>query len=285
MIDVGSYYRASRPVAGIAAEAAVPRLCWREAWKHAEGSGVTVGLLDTCVDRNNPHLAGADITVRNFTSGEKLQDQRRDHGTHSAAILVGQGRARVRGVAARSRLLVAEVVESDGVATSHAVGIALDWLLASGARIVAIPLGDSVDRAGIAERIEHGHRHGVIYFAASGNGHPDPVCFPARHPLVIAVGASDRRGNLLPDCSRSPRLDLAAPGLAIAAPVHGRVVRRRSGSSVACVVAAGVGALAISAGALAGRVSRTSLLAALSRGEPARPPPPDTRSRSAFRPS
>jgi subtilisin family serine protease len=261
MIDIGSRYCARNlTVAGFRS------LCWRESWERAEGEGVAAGLLDTRIDQTSPDLAGADLTIRNFTSGRKLAEQRRDHGTHSAAMLVGQGKARVRGLAPRARLLVAEVVESDGVATPEAVAAALDWLMEAGARIVALPLGGTDDRADIDESIARGHAGGAVYFAAAGNCHPDPVTFPARHPFAIAVGATDRRGALLAECCRRPRLDLTAPGFEIASAVRGRMIRRRSGSSVACVLAAGVAALAVSSGALGGRVSREEVLDLISGG-------------------
>jgi subtilisin family serine protease len=261
MIDIGSRYCARNvTVAGFRS------LCWRESWEGAEGQGVAAGLLDTRIDEAAPDLAGANLTIRNFTSGYRLAEQRRDHGTHSAAMLVGQGRARVRGLVPGARLLVAEVVESDGVATPEAVAAALDWLREAGARIVALPLGDSADRADVGERLTRGHAAGAVYFAAAGNRHPDPLAFPARHPLAIAVGATDGRGALLQECCRRPRLDLTAPGFEIASAVRGRMVRRRSGSSVACVLAAGVAALAISSGALAGHASREGILDLISGG-------------------
>jgi hypothetical protein len=88
--------------------------------------------------------------------------------------------------------------------------------------------------------------------------------FPARHPSAIAVGAANAAGDLLPECSRWPRLDLIAPGCRIPAPIRGRIIRKRSGSSVACVIAAGVAMLALSAGAIPDRtMSRASILTAL----------------------
>jgi subtilisin family serine protease len=261
MIDIGFRYCAQNPSAD-----GLPGLRMRPEWAHSEGEGVAAGLLDTRIDASAPDFAGAALVIRNFTSGRQLAEQPIEHGTHSAAVLTGQGRARVRGLIPRARLLAAEVVEADGVATPEAVYAALEWMRQEGAQVVALPLGDSVDRAEVGEAMARGDACGVVYFAAAGNCHPDPLTFPARHPLAIAVGGTDRKGSLLGECCRWPRLDLAAPGFEIASLARGRTVRRRSGSSVACVLAAGVAALAVSSGAPRGRVSRAEVLDLISGG-------------------
>jgi serine protease len=197
-----------------------------------------------------------------------------DHGTSSVAMLVGQGDHQIRGIVPQARLLLATVVESDGVATPPAVVESIDWLVSSGAQIVGLPLGEPVERKEIAKQIEHGSECGVLFFAAAGNIYPEPLVFPARHPLAIAVRAADSHGNLLPECSRLPRLDLVAPGWKIPAPVRGSVIGRCRGSSVACVIAAGVATLALSAGAITAQsIGRASVLAVLRECCSARSPP------------
>lgn len=244
---------------------AVPFLRWVEEWRQAFGRGVVVGLLDTHFDKQISDLAGADLIARNFVDCENgIPPETTEHGTHSVATLVGQGLYQIRGIAPKARLLVAHVVGQEGIAKPQAVVEAIDWLISSGAQIVALPLGESVERAEIARQIEQGSEFGVVFFAAAGNSYPELLAFPARHPLAIAVGATDFLGNLLPECSRLPRLDIVAPGWKSAAPIRGRIIRRRRGSSVACVVAAGVAALALSAGAISPKeLCRTSVLAVL----------------------
>jgi hypothetical protein len=86
-----------------------------------------------------------------------------------------------------------------------------------------------------------------VYFAAAGNDFPRPILFPARHSATIAVGAASDDGVLLPQCCREPQLDLVAPGHQLAGLAHENRIEQRSGSSFACVIAAGVAALALSA--------------------------------------
>ncbi len=239
---------------------AAPLVQWMEEWYSAAGQGVVAGLLDTSFDEQIPDLVGADLVIRNFAASAEENLYLAEHGTYSVTILIGQGRHQIRGIAPRACLFIAKVVGTDGVATPRAVIEAIDWLVSSGVQIIVLPLGDPIEREEISQLIEKVYEYGVVVFAAAGNGHPDPLIFPARHPLAIAVGAADAHGNLLPECSRLPRLDLVAPGWKIPAPIRGRVIRRRSGSSVACVIAAGTAILALSAGAIPTPTNRMNVL-------------------------
>jgi subtilisin family serine protease len=240
-----------------------PYLRFEEAWQRNAGSGAAIGLLDTSFDTQIPDLEGADLHARNFT-GSPVGPSAEEHGSHSVSLLVGQGRRQIRGIVPKARLYVATVVADDGIARPGAVADAIDWLSCRGARIVIAPLGDAAEDQQIAQAITSAASRKSVFFAAAGNTHPAPLLFPAMHPLAIAVGAADSHLNLLSDCCRQPRLDLIAPGWDIAALVRHEMICRRSGSSVACVVAGAIAALAFSAGAIEeDSFSRTRVLKAL----------------------
>lgn len=247
---------------------AAPILTYRKEWATRAGQGISIGLLDTTFDRTIADLCGAHIVAQSFLDASSQNGDCGEHGTFSVALLVGQGQRHIQGIAPASRLLVAEVMEPNRPASAQAVAAGIDWVVALGAQLVVLPIGQEVEDAVIARKVECHARSGVAFFAAAGNGYPEPVLFPAHHPSAIAVGAVDWCANMLPSCSRRPRLDLLAPGRHIAAPVGAKRVRRGSGTSVACVVAAGVTALAISAGAFDAQVDRESVLAFWKGAEP-----------------
>jgi subtilisin family serine protease len=210
-------------------------------WRESGGAGVIAGLLDTSFDHGLRDLAGADLVVRNFTGGRPSPET--EHGTHSAALLVGQGRDRFRGLAPRARLLLAEVVGVHGVASLDAVAEAIDWLVAAGAQIVALPLG-SVEGAPVIERsLDRATAKGLVLFGASGHEHLEGQLFPARHPAVVGVAAS-------PTARTAGVSRLVIPVRELPAPVSAREVAAHGGSSVACVIASGIAVLAQSAGAV-----------------------------------
>ncbi len=221
-----------------------PLLCCAPKWFSGKGEGIAIGLIDSDIDIRIPDINTTNITIRNFT--ESQTELTAEHGTYSAALIIGQGIRHIRGIAPMAHLLVANVIGPKGIAKPNTVEKAIRWLISERVNIVVMPIGDDKEHHKIANLIERGSKKGTLFFASAGNWHPQPVSFPACHPLVIAVGAANNFGRILADCSRFPRLDLLAPGWKISAPVSERSIRSASGTSVACVMAAGAAALVLS---------------------------------------
>jgi hypothetical protein len=74
--------------------------------------------------------------------------------------------------------------------------------------------------------------------------------FPARHPEVVAVSATDVYDNLASYSSTGPEVDIAAPGSSILSTVPGGLARY-SGTSMACPHVSGAAGLLMSAGSSA----------------------------------
>lgn len=218
---------------------------WSPALDGRDGRGLRIALLDGSAAFDHPDLVGAAIEHADFTGraapadGDAGDDPL--HGTRDLLILAGQGRARVRGLAPGAHILHARVLASDG-GDLDALAAGIAWACSARASVVVLPLGAEDDDAAVARELDRGLATGVCFVAAAGNGAPRPVDFPARHPGVLAVGATDERGVLLPSCCGGPRLDRLAPGTTLSRALPG------SGSSVACVLAGGVEALARATG-------------------------------------
>jgi subtilisin family serine protease len=213
---------------------------WNSALDGRDGRGLRIALLDGSAAFDHPDLVGAAIERADFAGptaaapGDAGDDPW--HGTRDLLILVGQGRAQVRGLAPGAQILHARVLADDG-GDLDALAAAIAWACAALVNVVVLPLGAPDDDAAVARELDRGLAAGICFVAAAGNGAPRPVDFPARHPGVLAVGATDERGVLLPSCCGGPRLDRLAPGTTLSRALPG------SGSSVACVLAGGVEAL------------------------------------------
>ncbi len=106
-----------------------------------DGSGVTVAILDTGIDRDHPAFAGVEIIEKDFT-GEGNGDQN-GHGTHCAGTICGRDVSGTRMGVARGvkRLLIGKVLGQDGGGSSDAIADAMVWAIQNGAHIISMSLG------------------------------------------------------------------------------------------------------------------------------------------------
>lgn len=235
VFDARDVMRGFRPE--IVPETGTEMVRWSPRFEGRDGAGVRIALLDGGASLADPDLAGAAITHVEFAGDPPDSPEDTHHATRDLLLLVGQGRCRVRGLVPAAEIFHARVLTAEGGDTG-ALAAAITWAQDKGAHIVVMPIGMEAADPTIAAAIDRALAAGICFFAAAGNGFPRSLDFPAAHPGVLAVGAADDRGALLPSCCRTPRLDRIAPGSsppALALP--------GSGSSFACVLAGGAWAL------------------------------------------
>lgn len=215
-------------------------LRWLPAMDGDLGEGRRIALLDGGVDATHPDLIGADLERIDLLGGAQDDAEALHHGTRDACLLVGRGRLRIAGLAPAATLLHARVLAADA-GPPAALAAALAWARRRGAHVVVMPIGTDAADTAVEDELDRCATAGLRLFAAAGNGHPAPLDFPARHPAVIAVGAVDPRGWLIPASARHPRLDLLAPAGDV--PGLDAAATRARGTSIACVLAGGAAAL------------------------------------------
>ncbi|MEH0828934.1 S8 family peptidase, partial [Micromonospora sp. CPCC 205714] len=126
----------------VALEHSVPHIGAPAAWQAGfDGSGVTVGVLDTGIDAGHPDFAGHLTAVKDFTGGGDPGDAV-GHGTHVASTIMGSGAAsggRNRGVAPGAKLVVGKVCATYDCLDSDIIA-GMEWA-ASQARVVNMSVG------------------------------------------------------------------------------------------------------------------------------------------------
>ena len=106
------------------------------------------------------------------------------------------------------------------------------------------------DIIAIREALQEAHEQGILILAsASNSGANDPITFPANLPMVLCISAADGKGNRSDFSSykfgveKYMALGVAVNGATV--PFKNCLDARRSGSSTATPIAAGIAALLI----------------------------------------
>ncbi len=225
------------------------------------GNEVTVAVLDSGIDPDHEDLeaqipanAGEDFSdgLGGDTDPTYPDVRGGDHGVHvggTIAATVGNdiGIAGVAGLPNVS-LITGKIFGGNPRALGQTVAEAIRWATDEGADVVNMSIGgtgtfglpsETVERA-----IEYADANGTVCVAAAGNAGNDKVDFPARHPMVVGVGAVDENETVADFSNRGDGVDIAAPGVRVTSTLPGDDYGDKSGTSmsaphVAAVVALG----------------------------------------------
>jgi subtilisin family serine protease len=286
-MDVSAGFNATRR--GIepeqpAAEWGVAKINAPEAWaKGIDGSGVTVGIVDTGLDAAHPaikpHYRGtqADGSMQHdynwfdpFTKRAEAFDDG-DHGTHVAGSTAGGTDARAIGVAPGAKIIAAKAINGSGYNTTAATLQALQFMLAptktdgsapdptKGADVINNSWGNAnqADDTFI-ESFAALKAAGIEVVSAAGNDGPreGTVSPPGSYPGYLSVAATTESDKVASFSSRGPSKfaspeemtpNVAAPGAGVVSAVPGGRYQRMSGTSMASPHVAGAVALMLQA--------------------------------------
>jgi subtilisin family serine protease len=212
------------------------------------GKGIRVAVVDTGVAKDHPGLHGRIVATQNFVDGGERSFERDRHGTAVAGVIAAGGDgARVHGIAPDAEVLAIKACwyvgadEGTALCSSWTLAKALDFAITAGAHIVNMSLSGPVDEL-LARLIARAHEQGMITVAAAAE-EGDAPGFPASQPRVIAVLASDDRGQVRLPAWTAQADALVAPGVDILTTVPSDGWDFLSGSSLAAAHVTGVVAL------------------------------------------
>ncbi len=190
-----------------------------------DGSGITIGIVDTGIDAGHQALSGINVVVwSDFVNGLKEPYDDNGHGTHVAGILAAHsnwydpllGRPMLKGIAPSASYIIVKAIDKNGTGSDQNVASAINFCADNGADVICLSLGgknipilgtDTENAASSAAS------KGIFVIAAAGN---DPqasdVAAPANQQNVIAVGAVDSY-NKIADFSQKGNNAGIIPGL------------------------------------------------------------------------
>lgn len=251
----------------------VPQIGAPAAWEAGfDGTGVTIGIVDTGIDDDHADLAGRVVAEEVFSGAPSPTDVF-GHGTHVASIAAGSGAAsdgQYTGVAFGAELVNAKVLDDFGSGFDSWVIAGMEWAaIDQDADIVNMSLNsgpsDGTDPVSQAVNTLSASEDALFVVSAGnfGYGQPETVAAPATADSALAVGAVDKSDVLANFSAIGPRLDgsgvkpeIVAPGVTITAaraagaeigPPVGEDYMELSGTSMASPHVAGAAALLLDA--------------------------------------
>ncbi|MHB1651306.1 MAG: S8 family serine peptidase [Desulfitobacteriaceae bacterium] len=226
-----------------------------QAWATgANGSGITIAVVDTGIDMNHPDLKDNLVPgynpILNTANSLDLQDHN-GHGTHVAGIAAAElNGIGIVGVAYKAKIMPIKAMDKDGEGADDDIATGVRWAADHGANIINLSLGSDSQEDVLQSAIQYAQTKGCLVVAAAGNyasGSNPGVAYPAADNGVLAVTAVDENDLLADFSDTGPQVALAAPGVDIISDFWqnrlGSGYMTLSGTSMASPFVAGVAAL------------------------------------------
>lgn len=185
------------------------------------GSGSTVAVLDSGVQRTHPDLAGRVVDGADFIDGDQIPDDEHGHGTNVAGIIAAGARngIGIKGAAPGTKVLAIRVLDGQnrgpstaliaGINAAVAAGVDVINLSLNPGSVVVAPLGAGDP---LAQAIDSAARAGVVIVASAGND-GIPLCNqPLLATKILCVGAINRGRSRASYSNYAVRVDIVAPG-------------------------------------------------------------------------
>ncbi len=187
-------------------------------WGHTPtcNQRVTVGMIDTQVDRQHVSLKGQAIETQSMRAADRTASDSAQ-GTAVASLLVGRMGGPLPGLLPRAKLLAVDAFHQGPRADSRMDAFdfagALDWLVQRGVKVANLSFSGP-HNALIESSIAAAQKRGVVLVAAVGNDGPMAAPrFPAAYSGVIAVTAVRSDLQVFRRAVRGEHLSLSAPGV------------------------------------------------------------------------
>jgi len=178
------------------------------------GPGKPVTVVDSGIDLQHPEFLNRPDTVA--LNPQEPAPLGGEHGT-SVSSLVGapENGVGIVGVYPQASLRVWDTALGDGTRIDVSQVIqGIGAAAASGPGVINLSLGSTQRDSLLEQAIADAYAKGSLVVVASGNDgdRGNPAEYPADYPHVLTVAATDRTNGVTTFSSRSPHVDLAAPG-------------------------------------------------------------------------
>ncbi|MFE4665635.1 type VII secretion-associated serine protease mycosin [Streptomyces sp. NPDC056716] len=197
-------------------------------WRTSTGEGVTVAVIDSGVDPDNPDLEGRVLPGEDFAPDEPgdAHTDYNGHGTGMAGLIAGTGAwgggKGAFGLAPGAKILPIRVPPGESAANKAAqverfneiTPKAIRYAADEGAQVINISLGVTSGSPQLTEAVRYALEKGSLIFASVGNSGDEGNLpeYPGATPGVVGVGAVGKDLRRTDESQHGPQVDIAAPG-------------------------------------------------------------------------
>ncbi len=227
---------------------ALPKIQTPIAWDSANGSGVTIAILDTGVDSTHPDLAPNMVPGWNTYDNNSNTTDVYGHGTMVAgtAAMAANNSMGSAGVAWGAKIMPVRISAPDGsVAYWSTVAQGIYWAADHGARVVNISYGGVSGSATVQSAAQYLRNKGGVAVVSAGNT-GGLLGYAASDSMLVAA-ATDSNDLRASWSSYGSYVDISAPGVSIYTTLRGGGYGNVSGTSFSSPIVAATAALMISA--------------------------------------
>jgi subtilisin family serine protease len=222
------------------------------AWDFTHGQkGVTVAVIDSGVDLQNPDLQGQIAETYNSNKGGTDVTDDAGHGSWTTGIIgaIGNNNVYGTGLAWNTKIIhiKADLDDLPGAFTKASIVSAIHLAVDKGARVINMSLGGPSSSQAELDAINYALSHNVVVVAASGNSGDNQQEYPSSYPGVISVGATGYYDQPTFFSTFNGNVILSAPGLHICNTGRAQVFACGDGTSASSPIVAGAAAMLLSA--------------------------------------
>ncbi len=185
---------------------------------------------------------------RNVVNGTRNVNPVNPHGTGTIGLIAatsGNGQGITQAAWGSKAIPIRVSNRSDGAAYTSDLADGIRYAADQGARVINISYG-GVHLNTLQRAARYAQTKGAVVFMAAGNDGLNHSQWQ-NHKQLIAVGSTDRNGNVSSFSSRGKFVDLVAPGSSILSLTTNDRTRTWSGTSFASPIAASVASLMLTA--------------------------------------
>ncbi|WP_432134760.1 type VII secretion-associated serine protease mycosin [Streptomyces sp. bgisy154] len=232
----------------------------QDMWRISTGEGITVAVLDTGVDPNNPDLKGRVLDGKDFAPSSRAGDEHTDydgHGTGMAGLIAGTGAYSggkgAYGLAPGAKILPVRMPSTDDTnpfAVPEYFSKGIRYAADAGAKVINISMSGGTGTPQLTAAVNYAIEKGSLIFAAVGNGADKGrvIEYPAATPGVVGVAAVGKDLRRTTISQYGPQVDVSAPGEDMVHACGGKTgLCKTSGTSDATALASASAALIWSA--------------------------------------